>query len=332
MTLALPTGVFTISLDFELIWGTRDYGGTELFRRQCELERSVIIDRLLELFVRYGISATWCIVGHLFLDRCSTVGGRKHADALPDQPHPELASWFDDDPASTEADAPIFYGRSIVEKIRRCSVPQEIGSHSFAHMIFDAPYASREAAVRDVAKCVETAAEQGLRLRSFVYPRNSVGHTDVLRDHGFTSYRGPEPQWYETPLLPRAIRRLAHLGSVIAASTPPVVMPVDDGGIWNIPGSAILLPMHGVRRYIPASRRSARAIKGIDRAARERRIFHLWFHPTNLADEMDRMFGALEAILKHVAALRDEGVVAVRTMEQLAAAASAASTSKAPAG
>ena len=45
--LKLERGVFTVSLDFELIWGTLDLFGPERFRRACEIERSEVIDRVV---------------------------------------------------------------------------------------------------------------------------------------------------------------------------------------------------------------------------------------------------------------------------------------------
>ena len=43
----LDRGVFTLSLDLELIWGTLDLLGPEAFRQRCEVERQVVIDRLV---------------------------------------------------------------------------------------------------------------------------------------------------------------------------------------------------------------------------------------------------------------------------------------------
>ena len=78
----LERGVFTLSLDFELIWGTLDLFGPDRFRRACEVERSVVFDRLLALLEELEISATWCVLGHLFLDRCGGVvaGGIEELD------------------------------------------------------------------------------------------------------------------------------------------------------------------------------------------------------------------------------------------------------------
>ena len=48
--------------------------------------------------------------------------------------------------------------------------------------------------------------------------------------------------------------------------------------------------MHGFRKHLPLTWRVHRAIKGMDDAVRRRSIFHLWFHPTNLADQEESMF------------------------------------------
>lgn len=311
-------GVFTLSLDFELIWGTHDLFGPERFRRPCELERTMIIDRLLDLFVEFEISATWCIVGHLFLDRCATEQGIKHPEIARPTHNWYRADWFTYDPSGSEASDPIFYGRSLVEKIRGCAMPQEIGSHSFSHVIFGDQGCSRQTAESEIAACVRAARELGIELRSFAFPRNQVGHLDVLGEYGFTCYRGPEPHWYERDRWPGTVKRLAHLWDVLAATTPPVVKPVFvDAGLWNIPGSMIYFPMHGLRRYIPLSRRVKRAIKGLDTAARQKQIFHLWFHPTNLADQTEKMFEGLREILEHAAGLRAQGALSILPMESL---------------
>ena len=57
--LSQDRGVLTISLDLELIWGTLDLFGPERFRRACEIERAVVIDRLLDLFTEFDVQATW---------------------------------------------------------------------------------------------------------------------------------------------------------------------------------------------------------------------------------------------------------------------------------
>src|SRR5579859_4252999 len=59
-------GAFVISLDFELHWGVRDHEPLDGPYRPNLLGARNAIPRLLEMFERYGISATWAIVGFLF--------------------------------------------------------------------------------------------------------------------------------------------------------------------------------------------------------------------------------------------------------------------------
>jgi peptidoglycan/xylan/chitin deacetylase (PgdA/CDA1 family) len=315
----LERGVFTISLDFELLWGTLDLFGPAGFRRACELEREVIVDRLLNLLAEFDISATWCTVGHLFLESCKTTNGERHPEIVRPTHSWCEQDWFAHDAGGNEAEAPLLLGRSLIEKIRACPVPQEIGSHSFSHVIFGDPGCSKATAESELAACVEAAREVGVELRSFAFPRNQVGHLETLRQYGFTVYRGPEPNWYEAKPLPGVVKRLAHFCDVFTAATPPTVLPEYAGeGLWNVPGSMIYFPMHGIRRYIPMSLRVRRAIKGLNAAAREKRVFHLWLHPTNLADQTETMFDGLRAILKHAHALRARRDLEILPMGKLA--------------
>jgi peptidoglycan/xylan/chitin deacetylase (PgdA/CDA1 family) len=301
----LDRGVFTISLDFELIWGTLDLFGAEKFRAACEIERAVIIDRLLDLFVEYDIPATWCILGHLFLDHCESEQGIKHPEIVRPAHAWFKQDWFEHDPSGDEDSSPLFFGRSLVEKIQSCTVKQEIGCHSFSHVIFGDAGCSVETAESELAASVEAAKSLGIEMRSFAFPRNEVGHLAALRKYGFTFYRGPEPNWYEQAGLTGVLKRLAHLLEVLISAEPPVVLPEQTcEGLWNIPGSMIYFPMHGLRRHIPTSFRVRRAIKGLDAAAHQNRIFHLWFHPTNMADRTDTMFDGLRRILEYACSLR----------------------------
>jgi peptidoglycan/xylan/chitin deacetylase (PgdA/CDA1 family) len=314
-----PRSVFTLSLDFELLWGTVDLFGPERFRRACEIEREIVIARLLSLLEEFEIPATWCILGHLLLHECRRSDGRAHPEIVRPRHGWVHGDWLQQDPCTDETRAPLFYGRSLVERIRACRVPQEIGSHSFSHAIFSDRGCSREAAASELQASVGAARDLGLELRSFAFPRNGVGHLDLLPHFGFTVYRGPAPRWYERREPPTALQRLARLWSVLVAATPPVVAAAQAAhGLVNVPASMIYSPMHGARRHIPVSRRVRRANKGLTAAVRAGRVFHLWFHPTNLAEDPEAMFLGLRDIFSTVRAFRRQGRLSVQTMNTLA--------------
>jgi len=315
----LEKGIFTISLDFELIWGTLDlYGTEEYFWEACKIERNEVVDRLLELFNEFEIPGTWCTVGHLFLDKCESNGNGKHPEIVRPRHDWYKEDWFAQDPCGNEKTDPLFYGKSLIEKIQNNPVRQEIGSHSFSHIIFGDKGCSSESARSDIAECVKAAEKFGIKLNSFVFPRDRVGHLDILKEFGFTTYRGAIPKWYEQGEDRSVVKRLAHLWDVLTAAPPPTVLPeYEKNGLLNIPGSMIFFPVQGLRRYIPMSLRVKRAGKGLDEAAREKRIFHLWFHPTNMAFESDQMFAGLRAIIRHAVKLREAGVLEILSMSEI---------------
>ena len=63
---ALDCGAFVVSLDFELAWGTRGRPSADKVGRYLNGTRPAI-DRMLQLFQQYEISATWVMVGGLLL-------------------------------------------------------------------------------------------------------------------------------------------------------------------------------------------------------------------------------------------------------------------------
>ncbi|MBX7134660.1 MAG: polysaccharide deacetylase family protein [Fimbriimonadaceae bacterium] len=316
--MALDRGVFTLSLDFELIWGTQDLAGPNAFRRACIFEREQIIDDLLALLHEFEIPATWCTVGHLFLDSCD---GR-HAE-LKRPAHAWLREdWFHHDPGGKESKESVFLGKSLVEKILACPTKQEIGFHSFSHVIWGDPGCSQEVVDSEMKACLQASAWTGARARSFAFPRNRVGHLPVLAANGIRVFRGPGPRWYERDENPGPLGRLVHLLEVAIGTAAPTVLPeTTPEGLVNLPGSMIYLPAHGPRALIPVGRRVRRALGGLEQAVAQKAVFHLWFHPTNLADHYLLMMAGLRSVFDRVRNLRNSGRLDVRVMGSFARAA-----------
>jgi hypothetical protein len=242
-----------------------------------------VVDRLLGLLAQYDIRATWGVVGNLFLKR-------DHED-------------------------PLRYGSELVEKIRRCPVPQEIASHTMTHAVLGSPNCTAAMAERELGDWVRVARSNGVDFQTLILPRNSIGRLDIARRLGFRCYRGEEPVWYERQ--PRVVRRLGHLLEIVSARAPVSVMPHANAGMWSIPGSMLYTPAHGMRRYVPVWLRVLRAKRGLDAALRQKRVFHLWFHPTDLTCRTDAMLDGLARIFDRAASLRDAGVLDILPMRDL---------------
>lgn len=321
-------GACVISIDTELAWGgahRRDGTGAAAgFDRERE-----VIARMLELFARYEVPATWAVVGHLFLDRCGAGPPAGTGDGGGDLPHPEVqrpaytwlnGDWFDIDPCSDVAAAPDYYGRDIVEQILSCAHPQEVASHSFAHMLMDDPACGPEVLASDLAASRRAAEACGVELTSYVYPRNGLGHLGELAAAGYTGYRGGRPS---APFAGAA--RWARAGLTLVDRLRPLrgsaVWPVvrdDAGGMVNVAQTYLFAPDVKGRRLPPTVWARFPAAR-VRQAARHRSLCHLWFHPYNITAVPDRALSALEAVCRVMARERDRGRLDLLTMAQVAA-------------
>ena len=311
-------GIMVLSLDLELSWGRFDKLQISELEAQS-IEERTNIKRLLALLDQYEIPATWAMVGHLMLDGCSRdLKGQAHSEVTPHARYSWLPhEWFQFDPCSAAEHAPAWYAPDIIDWIRGTRVWHEIGSHSFAHIYFGDPECTPAVASADLQAALNAAALKGVALRSFVFPRNQVGHVSLLQQFGFQTYRGAMPELM--PGTKGTMRRLVNWMDQLFARPPkPVQAEEILPGLWNIPGNHFFMARDGIRKYIPMSSRVLKGIKGIDQAVQTGQLYHLWFHPFNLNADANAMFSGLERIFSYAAQLRGEGRLQILTMEEYA--------------
>jgi peptidoglycan/xylan/chitin deacetylase (PgdA/CDA1 family) len=317
-TATLARGACVISIDTELAWGLahrRDAAGEVQALHRFDLEREVI-GQTLDVFARHDIAATWAMVGHLFLDHCEPDGeGRLHPEVV--QPTYDWldADWLAIDPCSTLDEAPFFYGRDIVEQIAACPVEQEIASHAFSHVMANEPGCSAEVFASELAASRKVAADAGVDLRSFVFPRTSINHLGTLAAAGFSNYRGKRPVAF--PGLAGWRRRALSLVDQLRPLSGSAVQPAPGpDGLWNIPQTYLFAPATS-RSRLPVNLWCVQPIARLQQAVRERSLFHLYFHPYNITAAPERAIAALDRICAAVARARDRGGLDVVTMGDL---------------
>jgi hypothetical protein len=286
--LRVARGYLCISIDLELAWGTWDRPTKDLHERCAEHERT-IVDRLLASFERHDISATWAIVGRL----------------------------LEANPGRSDK---IWYAPDLIERVQRARVPQDIGSHSYAHVYFGET--DREQLRADLAAARRVHDHHGLPFTSFVFPRNQVAHLDLLREAGVRVFRSVDHGWHThvRRRLGRAAGRLANLADKVLPVPPEVVQPIDHGDLVELPSSMLLLARNGLRKTVHPASVVAKARWGLERARARGGIFHLWFHPSNFYYDIDRQFDVLERILCDASMLRDRGELAIQAMNGFARA------------
>jgi peptidoglycan/xylan/chitin deacetylase (PgdA/CDA1 family) len=310
----LAKGAFVISIDTEMAWGL-NHRPERPYRYDDERRH---LDRLLELFDRHDIPATWAVVGHLMLDRCEPVGGVKHPEIVRSELEGPAGDWFDADPCTDAERDPTWYAPDLIERIRSASAAHEIGSHGFSHIRASDPGCSRETFDAELRAAVAAAAARGVTLRSLIYPRNGVGHVDVLVEHGILAYRGRRP----SPARPGTIWDRAIDRTVGSERT--AVRPVSEDGIWNFPATILYDVDIRPRTWRLWIRQVERRL---DQAVERRSLFHLWFHPHNLRDRTEAAFEGLERLCRAAADHRRRGGLDTVTMGALAEQLPATTTS-----
>jgi peptidoglycan/xylan/chitin deacetylase (PgdA/CDA1 family) len=310
--LELPRGVLVLSFDTELSWGRLDRKDltldVPLHRRTAE-----IMPRLLKAFEDHGIAATWAVVGYLWSEQGGALDDFTGLSAL----RPEL----DDTSirASTGGHWPVLAARGILDAIRASRIKHEIGSHSCSHLLFAGPDPGADRAEEDVRRAVAIARMEGIRMESFVFPRNRVGHLDLLKRYGFRAYRAPDRSRFENRLPPTLFGIARWLEGSFAMEPITGRPRLDPSGLVEIPGGLLFRePPRRVGPVVSVRTLIRRAKKGIDAAVRERSVFHLWAPLANLAHKPDDHLRAVEEILGYAALLRARDALDVMTMGELA--------------
>jgi peptidoglycan/xylan/chitin deacetylase (PgdA/CDA1 family) len=320
------TGRLVISLDFEMMWGVRDhrsladYGDAVLGEREA-------IPRMLGLFREYGIRATWATVGLLFA-RTRTEVLEHLPEVRPDYASERLSpyAFIAEGLGADERADPWHFGRSLIDRIAEVE-GQEIGTHTFSHFCCLEKGHSVEAFAADLNAAHAIAAEAGHRPRSIVFPRNqfAAAYVAAAAERGVTVYRGNPQSLAYRPRARRGntpwLRGLRLLDGVV-----PVSGRLDYDGAVRVDGAADVPASRFLRPYSPTYSRYSRLYvrniqKEMRRAARDGKIYHLWWHPHNLGRNIAENIDQLTSILETYRDLRDRYGFASCNMVDIADAA-----------
>lgn len=298
-------GTLIVSLDFELFWGMLDQCALEAYQDNV-LGGRTAIPRLLDLFQKYSIHATWAAVGFLFAENYQELK-TYFPKQLPSYAKQNLTpyDWFDRI-GEDEADAPCFYGSSLIRLVSE-TPGQEVGSHTFSHYYCREEGQTLEQFAADMAAAKKIAADHGYDLASVILPRNQCEptYTRVFRDLGFTAYRDEENDWIHEKIKFRPLLRILRLADVYFPLTGQGgYHPEKEDGIWNLVGSRMYKPIFRPLAFL--EKQKIRRIKAQMRhAARKGLTFHLWWHPHNIGVRTREHLQQLEEIFRYYAQLRE---------------------------
>ncbi|WP_336003486.1 polysaccharide deacetylase family protein [Halorientalis halophila] len=300
-------GTVVLSIDAELGWGFHDFAEPPRDRLASARQGW---QALVDLCAEYRVPATWAVVGHLFLDDCD---GR-HRD------HPAPPGWFDHERGPDRMSRSLRFADGLIDRIDESDVEHEIGIHTFSHVEMGAPETTATQADAELSAAVDAARVHGVEPRSFVFPRNNVGHLQALSDNGITCFRGTKPTDDPRADGAGAVDKVAR--ATVSDAGPPLVRARRNSlGLVNVPASLYLFGFEGVARSVAepfvGDPVAVQARRGIDDAAAADGIFHMWLHPNNLVAPRD--VRRLRSIFEHLARVRARTDLQVRTMGEIAA-------------
>ncbi|ANX13963.1 hypothetical protein ABE41_018275 [Fictibacillus arsenicus] len=306
-------GMLIISLDFELYWGMFDKVSLEEYRENLE-GVYVAIPKILEIFKRYDIHATWAIVGFLFYD--GLIDLKKSLPfEKPNYSNPENNSYIyiNKNFENINMNNSLHFSRSLIEKIKK-TPSQEIGSHTFSHFYCLEDGQNEFSFTKDIETTIQTFNENGLTCKSVVFPRNQINkeYLKICNNYGITSYRGTEPNFIykakneieKNNKLKRILRFLDSYLNLFGHNTFSLTNVTKNIPI-NVPSSRFLRPysksLKAFEKY-----KVNRIKKDMEYAARNGNAYHIWWHPHNFGKNVEENLNNLIEILDQFLYLKEK--------------------------
>ncbi|MFD1096331.1 polysaccharide deacetylase family protein [Salegentibacter chungangensis] len=294
------SGDLVISLDFELLWGVFDKVEFSQYENYFNNTRKVIPE-ILRYFERYGIHATWATVGMLFNKDWDEWNVSK-PEIKPNYTNTLLSAYKYGDSIQNQNTGHLCFAPDLIGKIIETE-NQELATHTYSHYYCREEGQNLESFREDLKLSIEKANSFGANLRSLVFPRNQLNenYLKVCSDLGITSVRSNPNIWYwkdtEKDTLMQKIFRTgdAYIGKKDKPYHFSEIRKTHNLSVQ--PASRLLRPYSG--KSILDKRRIKRIFSEITTAAKEGKIYHLWWHPHNFGADPEESLRELELILEH---------------------------------
>ncbi|WP_028892763.1 polysaccharide deacetylase family protein [Tenacibaculum sp. 47A_GOM-205m] len=302
-------GKFIISLDFELRWGGVEKWSIEQ-KTSYFLKTRKSIPEVLLLFKQNSIKATWATVGFLFakdkkqlLDYSPSI--------QPSYSNQKISSYnYFNEIGNNEKNDPYHFANSLITKILETS-GQELGTHTFSHYYCNEPGQNLNQFKADLKSVQNLAKENfGISLKSLVFPRNQYNpqYLNVAQKEGVKVIRSNPDVWFwkntQGKMMPvfRAMDTLFSIGGSLSYDSNN--LKINDK-IVELPASRFFRPYKDKEKFIQQLKMNR--IKGeMTYAAKNNLDYHLWWHPHNFAENINKNHNQLIEIINHFKQLNDK--------------------------
>lgn len=280
-------GIFILSLDCEGKWGVADQliESHRVFLSDARLREAYAA--VLTLLDQFGMSATFAFTTLFTLspNQLRALPGDEVSFRLPytvrafnDFKHGLFEGWS----------AP--WARDMVTE------RHEIGCHGITHTPWDSM--DEEQAKFELALVPITDNQ------TFVFPRNRVGHLELLAQAGFKGYRLAPPE------RSRGHSLMSEFNIFAAAEQNPSTKNPQ-----SIPAGYFINWLSGLRRSVPPGWTRLRVRHILEDAAHINGVAHFWTHPENIATAPETLLN-LRTVLEEVDRLRAQNRIVCLTQSQ----------------
>ncbi len=319
----MANGKFIISLDFELYWGVRDKLSVQQYGENIKGVHQVI-PKLLDIFSKYEVNATFATVGLLFFETkqemLEGLPARK-----PNYLNSNLSPYDHINNIGNSYKEDVYHFAPQLIRLLQQHPKHEIATHTFSHYYCLEKGQTVADFKADLEAAKNAAAKFGIELTSFVFPRNQFNddYLAACTKAGITAIRGNETSWLYAARNDEAeslLRRFGRLADAYvntsghhcfdARSISPT-LPI------NIPASRFLRPYSSKLKMFDGLRLK-RITSAMSYAAKSGLVYHLWWHPHNFGVNQDENFAFLEKILQQYQQLHQHSEFQSCTMRSLA--------------
>lgn len=305
----MKSGIFTISLDFELLWGIFDKVGAR-YKPEYFSNTRKIIPTMLELFGSNEISVTWATVGMLFAE--NEEEWKFYSPAyLPTYRDKKLSAY---EWAKLNGIRPeVHFAPELIGQILATPF-QELGSHTYAHYYTLMRGQSPEQFRQDLRATQKIAEDKfGIRMKSLVFPRNHINelYLGICLEEGYDYVRGNPKNWFwqetQHESFEKKLFRSADCFFEVGEKSSFGIDEIRefDNEPLILPASRILRPLNPLNPPFN-SVRLRRIFREMELAAKQNEVYHLWWHPHNFGNDPDQSMKELGQLIKHFQKLKEQ--------------------------
>jgi peptidoglycan/xylan/chitin deacetylase (PgdA/CDA1 family) len=264
----------------------------------------------VKLLVEHDMRATWAVVGAIACQSWDEYFTR--APQPPRYERPGLA--VDPRYADLDPEGTLHFAPDLVQAI--ASAPgQLLGTHTFSHLYLRERGVTAADVAADLAVTAELYHERYDTVpRSLVFPRNQCAFIDVVRASTIRIWRGNQKPWYyeredseHYNIVPRVLKLMDELNP-FSTRAAPVEADMTRASLFlrlSLPDTLWHAHLQRIRREL--------------RTLRPGHVFHIWFHPDNLGEDMEIRLSRVEQVLELLAAMRERNGIHSCAMEDLVA-------------